>query len=97
MKKIKLFFFWLKKRIGFETVDFERRCGYFHSELARKGNLVHMESNNGKILIYKIVDISFYRDPSDMIESCKYSLIGIKGNKSIKECSFKEFLKIYEP
>lgn len=97
MKKIKLYIFWLKKKLGIQTVDFEKRCGYFLPPETRKGRLVRMESENGKKLLYRIVEIEFYRDPWDMIKSCKYTLVGIEGDKSIKECSFREFLKIYEP
>lgn len=97
MKKIHLYIFWLKKKLGINTVDFEKGCGYYFISHVRKGRLVYMESNNGKILLYKIVEIEYFRDPWDMIKFCKFSLIGMKGQKEIKECTFKEFLKIYEP
>ena len=97
MKKILLYIFWLKKKLGINTVDFEERCGYFLPEGTRKGRLVYFPSHNGKILLYRVVEIEFYRDPYDMIKFCKFSLVGMKGEKEIKECSFKEFLTIYEP
>lgn len=97
MKKVKLYFFWLKKKFGIQTVDYEKRCGYFLPSHVRKGQLVRLESNNGKKLLYRIVEIEFYRDPWDMIKSCKFSLVGMDGNKPIKDCTFREFLKIYEP
>lgn len=97
MKKFHLYIFWLKKKVGIETVDFEKRCGYFLPPHVRRGSTATLEASNGKILRYKIVDIEFYRDPWDMIKFCKFSLIGMKGEKEIRECTFKEFLKIYEP
>lgn len=97
MKKIKLYIFWLKKKIGINTVDFEKGCGYYLPPRLMKGNFATLEANNGKVLRYEIVDIEYFRDPWDMIKYCKFSLVGIKGNKAIKDCSFKEFLKIYNP
>lgn len=50
---------------------------------------------SGKIAFCKLLDYKTFRDPDDMIEESYWELIGYKGNKAIKDCTFSEALCLY--
>lgn len=89
---------WRKIKNGVKTVDLKRGAGYyfpvllFHNPI---GMIEEMKMESGKIGLFELLSFKSYQDPWDMIEESYWHFIGYKGEKLIKDCSFREALEIY--
>jgi hypothetical protein len=80
---------WRKRVSGKPIVDYMRKCGYF--AVPKIGGTQTFDLQSGKRGLYMLVDIKYYWDPHDMIESASFQLIGYVGQKPFLKMRFKEY------
>ena len=96
---IKSYWYWLRKRKGIQFKDFKRGCGFYvPSGVFRAKVNRHMEihSQQNKVRIFYMFSYKMCLDPNDMVEHAYYDFIGYKGEKSIRDCTFNEYMNIYK-
>lgn len=100
---------WRKVKRGLKPPDFSMGPGYFpyiptpaarfYSHMAgdpiTKPTIVEMNMRSGRKAVCELIEVRFYRDPSDMVEWSTWSIINYIGHKPMAECSFREFIDIY--
>jgi hypothetical protein len=90
---------WQQKVNGIKTRDFKRGCGYYLTigliGYSPIGKVVELQCEGGKIAICELIDYETFGDPFDMVKESWWCLIGYKGIKAAKDCSFREFLALY--
>lgn len=105
LKNIKSYDYWNKKRKGIKFSEYDRGPGYyingdlysiFNGGKSPKGEIWKIKMQSGKTGIYECISWETYKDPSDMIKHSWWNFIGYDGFKQITECTFNEFLEIYE-
>jgi len=99
IKKYGLYREWKKIKGGAEPINMKRGAGYYitvgligHNP---KGKIEEIKMKSGKVAIAKLISYKRFRDPDDMIEESYWHITGYKGEKKIKEMTFKEFIKLY--
>ena len=59
------------------------------------GLIKEMETKSGKIGLFELLDFQVYSDPFDMVKESQWHFVGYKGQKAIKDCSFREAMQLY--
>lgn len=104
LKNFKAYRYWNQKRKGKKFCEYDRGAGYYMDLSAATsfitgknpiGTKWETKMKSGKTGIYELVSYKNFGDPNDMIEYSLWNLIGYKGEKEIKDCTFKEFLSLY--
>lgn len=98
IKHFKIWRYWRKVKRGVKTIDQKMGVGYYF--MARPGCgsiglIKEFETNSGRIGLYELIYYETFSDPWDMIKYSLWHLIGYKGQKAIKDCTFRELLEIY--
>jgi hypothetical protein len=91
--------YWKMKKKGKKFNDFERGVGYYLPVglITAKiiGTVWESEMKSGKTGIYECISYRTCKDPHDMIKTSQWDMIGYKGDVTIKDSTFREFLMIY--
>ena len=97
MKKIKQFFYWLKRRRGLKTCDITKGCGYYIPSRTDRDNpyFIRYELKSGNVGIFELLKCEYFLDPHDMIKKSAWCFVGYEGLPKVKDCSFKDFIKFY--
>lgn len=83
---------YIRMKLNLKCYDYQFRAFYnFEYKLNKKFKL---KMTSGKIMNIKIIELDYYIDPRDMIESCWIQYLGYEGEKQFKEMSFIEFFKM---
>ena len=90
---IKRFFYWRKLKKGFYPTNFEQNvCGYPLGLKVGVKKTFKLES--GRVGIYRLNEIKYFLDPTDMVDKAYWSFIGYQNKPLFKNCSFFEFINL---
>lgn len=88
---VSVYFYWRKKRNGRELPDLitaDAKIRYWDNKRVSVGDIDFRILPNGKIGVYKLIGGS---------KSYLWTLVGYDDAPPISECTFREFMRIYEP
>jgi len=92
LQLIRIWFDWRRRVKGVEVIDWRRGPGYYLGLYKNYNDrILETPLQNGKIGIYKLLNIIYYNDPPDMIENSYWQLLGYKGQKPFSKMTFNEY------
>jgi len=91
---------WKAIKNGKEVIHFRRGAGFYLPVgligAKLKGRIEEWKMKSGKTAIVKLIDYKTFEDPDDMVEESYWQFLGYKGEKQVREMSFKEYRKLFK-
>lgn len=95
---IRLYFYWKKKKKGINLIDKQtiapRLCIYFSPDFVNIGEYAKKKECNNKVGVYKYFELS-NKHNANKYNMHLWDFIGFVNEKPIKDCTYREFKKIY--
>lgn len=91
-EKLNAFGSWVRYKLNREFETYARVAGYYNCHV---GTIYTFDMESGRKASFKCIDIEYFLSPGDMIKKARYQMVQYEGEKTPKECTFKEFCNIY--
>lgn len=88
---------WKAVKNGKKPINMERGPGYYFPTgligVKNRGRIEEIQMKSGRTAIAELIDYDLFSDPNDMIEKSFWHVSGYKGEKLLKDMTFKQYLK----